>query len=267
MLVNSALLLSALPAQAQQVGYVQDIEGRWLLNKSQLLSRGQHLPAGGVISNPSPQEDDHIAVANLNGEIVESRSCKVSGECSKPIKLSAVKSTRVFSAAYEAVMNLLWGEPDRYTVSRVRGEGELPEAVVRLDGDSLDLSAIFKRKDKDHYYTRLRMIHRRSTPVAGETLGPFTFYWDPSKPSSVSIPGIVPGLYELRLFARNGEDYRPTNVICWILVTNPGNYAEADSAFQEMLTLIERWDDRVTPEAKRSFLRASLSHLESRQAK
>src|ERR1700694_6024361 len=92
-LIESALLVAILLVATnvcaqQQVGYVQDIDsnGHWLLNNSRHLTLGQALPSGGIITNPSPSADDHIAIADLHGNLIEKRNC-TSASCNSSINL------------------------------------------------------------------------------------------------------------------------------------------------------------------------------------
>lgn len=259
------ILLTAQPARAQQVGFVQDIEGRWRLNNSREVSLGQSLPSGAVISNPSPTEFDRIAIANTHGEIIKRVSCKVSRDCSKAIILPrAGKSTGFFSAAYGAVMSLIWGEPDRYAVTGVRGE-DLPESVIELRNQRLDLSSIFKKRDSGRYYLRLRPLARKRAPVE-PAAAPIIFDWDAAKPSTIAV-ALNQGLYEVTLLDPFRGGYKATNSTAWILIVSPARYAKANLAFHNMLMMTEKWDQDVSLESKRSFLRAALESLASKSSR
>src|SRR4051794_35473438 len=70
-----------------RVGYVKDLKGGWLLN-SQLLKRGQALPAGGRITfQPSNTSHSFINISDQNGRTIFYRNCDNQGECSRPIVL------------------------------------------------------------------------------------------------------------------------------------------------------------------------------------
>src|SRR5207244_1983672 len=147
---------------AQQVGYVLEMEGTWTLKgSSKPLSPGETVPAAGVIRNQSPSGDDHITIANLNGEIIKRIRCKSgscyecreSGTCYDAVQSLPIAPPKAGMAAVtlDAVMKLILGEPDRYSVHRVRGK-ELPNGVAELRGDQLDLSSIFSKQGEGRYY-------------------------------------------------------------------------------------------------------------------
>lgn len=256
------LLLAVQCVSAQQVGFVQELEGRWLLNNSHQLATGQSLPSGGVITNPSPSESDRIAIANTRGEIIARRACKVPGECNKRIALPrAHQAPGVLSTAYNAVMGLIWGEPDRYTVTGVRSD-ELPDGVVEIKNQQLDLRPIFKGKENGRYYLRLVSI-QRAVSNADQPISQIEFDWNRAVPQRASVASVRPGLYELKLLQRIGGNYKTTETNAWILVSDPARYAKAKASFLKLLSLTRRWGEDVTPEAKRRFLRASLDKLAS----
>ncbi len=254
----------------QQIGYVVDIDGKWLLDKQppQALSKGQQLPAGGVIRIVSPSKNNYITIVSLSGDLIAHRQCDNPGDCDRPIRLG--RDTKPQSSSVggvmDAVMNLIWGEPDRYSVHRVRG-GELPDGVVQLRDGQVDLGPVFKKREKDRYYLRFLTIPHDGKPASRKSLGPITFDWDPAKPSAIPINDLKPGLYELGLLERDGEEYVPTNITAWVLVSKPGEYGKATSSFQQAKTLTEKWGKDVKPQSVRSFLRAHLDHLAKEAAR
>ncbi len=257
-------------AQAQAVAFVSDIEGQWLLNNSQPVRVGQQLPGGGVVTNQSGREQDYIALANLRGESLPgfARSCKVAGECSRPINLPRVRKAGVLgmmSALVEGAMALMFDDHGNVIIiPRGRGVSSLPEGVVALDGEQLDLSSIFRGRDPDHFL--LGFIPRGDAP-AEKGLGPIKLEWNPKLPARVAVPGITPGLYELNLMKAVDDRYVRTDDNTWILVIDQRNYRTLNQDFQQASALTEKWDRRVSPEAKHSFLRASLRYLANHKLK
>ena len=270
LLLTLMLLASAGAAQAQAVVFVADVEGQWILNNSQPIRSGQSLPSGGVVSNQSRREQDYIAFANLKGEPVPSlnRSCKVVSECSRPINLPRARSAGFFgvaSALLQGAMAALYGDHDEgIVVPRGREVSSLPEGVVALDGDQVELVSIFRHRDPDHYY--LGFIPKGEA-AASKGLGPITFDWNPAKPVPVVVPGIAPGLYELTLMKAVDDRYVRTDDSSWILISNRKNYRAMSAEFQQARTLTGKWNRNVSSAARHSFLRASLSYLATRQSK
>lgn len=258
----------AMRAQAQQVGYVVDFEGRWLVNGAQLINRtGQSLPGGGTVSRQSASADDRISIADLNGKIVVRQNCATRGECDNPIRLAAPPKQRgLVATAFGAVMSLVWGEPDRYSVHRSR-DGELSDGVFLIKGSEIDLTAVFQTSDGGKYYLRFVPLSSGGKQPGMKSLGPISFNFDPKHPSPVLVPGLRSGLYELVLLEHQQETYSPTDVTAWLLVSNAEEYPKSLAAHEQVLALTKTWGDDVTPEAKRGFLRAHLDQLARTSAK
>jgi hypothetical protein len=255
--------------RAQAVVFVADVEGQWQLNNSQSIRAGQQLPSGGVVTRQSQGAQDYITIANLKGELVPSlsRSCKVAAECGRPINLPRARSTGILgvaSALVEGAMALLHGDTEQgIVIPRGRGISSLPEGVVPLDAEQIDLSSIFRDRDADRYY--LGFIPKGMPADKG--LGPIPFDWNPKKPARVAVPGVTPGLYELTLMKAADDRYVRTDDSTWILITDRRNYGTVNGSFQEAKALTEKWNRGVSPEARHSFLRASLSYLATKQSK
>lgn len=262
LMANSSMVQSA-----QKVAYVVESEGRWLLNNNPVRA-GETLYEGGVIINSSPSESDRISISDLAGKPIESRRCKVVKECSRPITLPRTRKRSYFEAAtetFQEVMATLFGKPGSFAVpGGVREVNSLANGVGQLEDGRIDLSAIFKQKEADRYY--IRLVQSVGTANAKNS-EPIVFDWNPAKPASLPVPGAADGLYELTLLVPAGDEYKPTNDTSWVLITTAANYGQVNRAFREMVLLTESWGRRVTPEAKDSFLRASLSYLMSRQSK
>jgi len=194
---GSCLMPNALGQQ--QAGYVLEINGQWVLSGHGQLAQGQSVPAGGVVNAQSAAADDRIVIVNRNGEIVARRHCRNSGECARPIKLPMpVSESSTLSIFVSSVMSLLSGEPDRYSIHRKRDE-DFPDAVVKLDGQQLDLTPIFKMKGPRNFYVRLRAIRRQAEPAA-KWIGPITLAWNPDRPAIAKLPDAQPA---------------STNLHCW----------------------------------------------------
>ncbi|MGB8511036.1 MAG: hypothetical protein WCD76_21880 [Pyrinomonadaceae bacterium] len=267
LLALSFLMVVALSASyasaQQQVGYVLEINGKWFLDGNAQLAKGRVLPAGGTISAQSPTGDDYIVIVNLSGRrIIARRTCRDSDECNHPIKLprTVASEPSTMNVFMSSLMNLLGGEPDRYAIGTKRG-GDLPDAVVQLKDGALDLRPLFESKGKGTYYLRLRAIPREGKPSGGKWTGPLTLNWEQTKPATVSASGLQPGLYELALLDRDGDDYLPSGASAWVLAGKPEEYGKMAASFQEAVALTRMWGADVTAEGVRGFLRAQLDRL------
>ena len=262
-----ALLLLSQPALAQQAGYVFDIAGRWTLgdDAGRSLSRGDRLPAGGVIRAQSPAADDFIVIVDNDGEIIARRRCARPEECRQPVTLPAARRPRpsAVHVLVESVMTLLWGEPDTYVPLRSRGIGVdlLQEGVALLKGGVVDLRMIFSKLPEGVYHFRMREVAGRGKAAPGEWAGPFELKWGPGAPAAHTAPGLRPGLFEVELLSGTEGMYLPTGTSAWVLVGEQAAFDRAAAAHREAAELAGRWGDDVSSEMRRGFLRAHLAHL------
>jgi hypothetical protein len=264
------LLLSAVTAQAQdKFGYVLDIRGTWKLNSSATLFKGGSVPVGGTISTISITDPGtYIVVADRAGNIVQQRHCGNAGECSAPIKLPAAAgggpslASRIIGAAMALVSN----EPSKYASLVSRG-AELQEGVVKLEGNQVDLSSVFKNMNGDHYLLRIEPVRGAATISRGRTPKPLEFTWDPRKPTPLIVNQLTPGLYKVRLLdADPGGEHEPTGNDAWVCLTGPNQYARAATSFDEATRVTKQWGADVKQNTVREFLRASLEVINAQDA-
>jgi hypothetical protein len=262
----AALIIIWLPQSAlaqQQVGFIVDVRGNWSLSNdsSKALARGQSLPARGRIRIQSPSEDDYIVITDLKGEPMIKRHCRMRDQCEGWITLPAsAEKPGLLASTYSAVMNLIWGEPDRYSAHRAR-DGELTDSVVELKGEQVDLSEVFRKIEKGEYHLRFRPLSRDTKEAANKRPGPVVFNWQAAHPANVSIPALKPGLYELTLLERMDEMYTSTGITAWILVEPAATFHQTSETYRAAVQLTGKWGDKVTPDASRGFLRAQLDQL------
>jgi hypothetical protein len=249
----------------QQVGYVLDARGVWFVkgNTSQKLFKGSALPAGGEIRTTAPLErGSYIIIADRNGNIIESRYCSNPGECGRAIRLpkSGSKETPLTSRVVGAVMALVSAEPGKYASFISRGSA-LEEAVVKLSDEQVDLAPVFKNMPVGRYLLRLEQVSSKDRQRVATPVKPVEFDWDPNKPSSLPVIGLMPGLYKVMLLEKEGDKYEPTDTDAWVFISGPGEYEQAAASFQNALTVTKQWGTKVRPDTIREFLRASLEHI------
>lgn len=264
------VLLAAPQAGAQsQIGYVVEMEGKWMLNSSSPLFKGQRLPPRGVISIDSPATYDYIKVLGLDGKVIARRDCADAGGCSKPIKLpnNPKSDTSMWGAILDSAMRLILGEPDRYSIHRSRGEEELPEAVVELKDGQFDLAPVLKEKQAGTYYVRLRALACGGRAGTRKWMASRAVDWKPARAAFITIPEIQPGLYELSVSEQDSKSYAAVAVGAWILISTPRDFQANAASFKKASKLAGKWGKDVTPEGAGSFLRAHLDSLANCAAK
>jgi hypothetical protein len=251
------------PQSKSDAGYVLEVEGKWYLEKKprEYLAVGQRLAAGEVIRIMSPATSDHIVIAGPSGEIVIKRYCDKRGDCARRLIVPSPAETEpsVFDVIFQTAMRLIRGKPDRYSVHGVRGgNNDLEEAVCQFDKGTLSLSPVFRNMPRGLYYLKLRNLQ----PGASRTsLGPLRFDWDPQGGSVLPVSGLIPGMYEIRLLLRTSDEYEPTSLTVWTLISIPSEFDRTNNSFRQGVTLTNKWGKRITDETKREVLRAYLDNL------
>ncbi len=249
------LLLSVVRANAQdKFGYVLDVRGDWMLNSSAKLSKGSAVTVGGVVTTPAPADGgSYIVIADRTGNIFDRRNCGNSGECSKPIKIPASSGTEqsLTSRIIGAAMALVSNDPAKYASLVSRGT-DLQEAVVKLEGDRIDLSSVFKNMQGDRYLLRFERMSKRVNISRGRSPQPLEFSWDPKKPQS--------------LLESDAGAHDPTGNEAWVLVAGPDQYPKASSTFDAATKVTKQWGANVRQNTAREFLRASLDFINAQYA-
>jgi len=243
-------------AAQSPVGYVLEIEGNWVLIGSNALSQGEKLPAAGSIRRQSASRDDRITIADMRGNILDSRNCE-NGNCSRVIKLPRkAPSNSLVDAVVGSLMEWFQTSPRRKDLNQSRNDG-LSEDVVKLTDGNIDLSSVLETQGEQ--YLRWRVVSQKEDSAADWT--------KPIKLDKTAlVSGFQPGLYEIDLMRRNGSNFEPI-AAAWILVATPADYEKTRASFQEVQKLTKKWGDRVKPETTRLFLQASLDNLARKAVK
>ena len=247
-----AAVFFAAPSVAQATaGYVLEQRGIWVLSGSSApLTRGQKLPAGGTIRRRSNSGDDYITIADTRMNLLPSasRNC-ANGDCSRAIILPRPAAQRSYlGRAYDALMATIFGSTESNDANLNRTGGSAEGVVEEKDG-KVALNSILKAEGEQ--YLRWRTI---TFAAAGEWSQPVKL------DENAAVSGLEPGLYEINIMRSNGTNYEPTGS-SWLLVTSLEDHEKTAASFKEDRDLSDRWGDKVRPETKRLFLRASLENL------
>ncbi len=251
--LSFAISFGAVSTFAQNnVGYVLDIEGNWVLNGSNALSQGEKLPAAGLIRLNSSSRFNRIVIADLRGEVIISRNCAIDN-CSRAISLPRqAKPSSAWNTAFDTVMEMIWGSPNRYSAHRSRS-GELSDGVLKLSDETIDFKSVLNNQGEQ--YLRWQAISQNKDDSC---------IWSPpiklDKTAIVSPSDFKPGLYTFEMGRRMGDSYETTSS-AWILVADEANYEKTRSLFQQAKELTEKWGETVKPETVRLYLQAKLDDL------
>jgi len=255
---------------------VVDASGEWVLgeNSSQIIRKGRGLPPGGVIHRRSSSDADYIVIAGPNGKVIIDKKCSIAGACDRPIVLP--KTAALDQSISGRVMSALWSfwqtsNPERveHGISRAPVKVPLQDAVVLLKNGSVDLSSPFKLVREGRYMVRLKSLAGHEVVNDGPTLDPVVCEWDPKNPSSLQVNELVPGLYELTIFAPSPitGNLVPTTDRAWLLISRPDIYERNLSSFNDAVAITKEWGQEVDRSAVQSFLREYLDYLSAKQGK
>ena len=246
----------------QRIGYVVDVSGDWRVNSSaKSISIGQTVNSGDVIGiHQKSKRGAYVTIVNFQGTIIAARHCNISSDCDAPIKLPPRPESRQskLSTILDSVMSLLFGEPDRYSVHRVRGAPEMVESVVLLTNRQIDLSSVFQNVDEGHYWVAFQRIQKDGSIEDDATR--LSLDWNPATRSLLAKPDLDIGLFQISLVNRDGD---PVSVgtEAWIFIANPGRYPQALETFDNISAMAKQWGKDVKVETVRSLLRAQLYQI------
>lgn len=273
-IVFSALLLVVGPLVTSQalaqdkIGYVFELKGKWLLEGSpnRLLSTADSLPPGGVISFLAPDGvgPSRIVIHNRVGKLIESRECETKKDCN-PISLprSTQPESSLLGRVFSTVMDILHRDPQKYKAAITRGSRPL-EAVLKLSGETIDLSVPFREERGQEYL--LQFISEGREQV--KPLFPIVF--NSGKSLRLVVPGIKAGLYKIQLLdIRSRLPLGPSDEVWVLAVESEDYYAVASAGLKEIMSEARQWQSPVTGrripasgKAVIGFLRAYLSYLD-----
>jgi len=266
-LVGSAFFVRA----QQEVGYVLEKEGKWTARGAvEGVNMGQPLAGGTLLTNSSPTDNDHIVVANLRGEIVKTircrsgvcRECRESGACYDPIQPLPIlsDSTGALSTAFKAVSELFAGKPDRYSIHRVRGSGNVitKNGIVRFDGSAIDVSNFLEGEDQGLYEVQFFPLSAEGNAIQEPKSHSTSLNWSPAGKATLAVAGVHPGLYEMRITHGNESSS------VWVLVCSSAFYVTSAASFQAFVHQTDSWGANVSQATKQAYQRAFLEYLASR---
>ncbi len=246
------LLASVHAQETNAVAYVFDVSGQWRTAPQFAtdLVRGQAVNNGEVIELRGDVESAFIYIGFIDGS-VENRDCRtLPKECSQPLKIAFLGSSRSISERLRDIWNRLT-LPDSptpvFTMSRGAATPDATEAVLNLRGARPDFAPALASVAQGDYIAELRPLDG-----AGSTAR-LDLHWTP--PQAIARGGAVKaGLYELQLREKSSVPGQTAMV----LVTRSGVRLQAD--FAEAAAVTKNWPEAMTG-ARRVYLAAVLKQL------
>ena len=132
----------------------------------------------------------------------------------------------------------------------------LPDGVLKLDGQRIDLSPLFANRPNATYLVSLRKF-QATDPVIDNR----RFTWNRATPMPLSVDAIPAGLYTLEVHRDEELDreFEPS----WVLIVPAERFAGVLQDYREVLALMESWPGEPDDRSKARFRRAALETLAS----
>jgi hypothetical protein len=248
-------------AQAQEeAGFIVNMSGAWNVScggGADQLRRGQTVLRNCVIRPASSNNPrDFITVSLRNGREFYCTGENLGG-CAQPI--SADGGDTLTRRIALAVLRLFVRDPNRYGSGINRGQKEsLQETVLRLEGEQLDLSPVFKDMGAGRYLLRFDRVTNPDGSAEAVPADPIPFDWQPTGARPLIVKGVRAGLYKIVLLEPRDKEHEPTGENVWVLIVQPKSYRQVSRSFKRAVGLTGGWRDR---DAAQSFLRAYLDSL------
>jgi hypothetical protein len=258
-----ALLVEVDP-NPQPIGFVLEVIGAWetsgdaprpIRDGDRLLPGTKIRPAASVARAPT----DSITVCHYNGQTKVYRDAVTLPDQRDPSLLN-----RLWTAA-------LGHYRHGYASAISRGQYELIDGVLGLNDETVDLAPLFADVVDGSYRVELRWAERKASfndeaidwTFVKQPAKSISVEWNLKQPPRVIAGGLKQGLYEATLIeSRNPGGENSVGTPAWILICNSKEAAGTAKDYAEAVQLTESWDanreDKVSPSAKRAFLRAYL---------
>src|ERR1035437_1766283 len=207
-----------LPAADEKAdGWVLAVHGTWT-SGAKTLKLGDPVKVNDKVRGTGAP-GDRLTVTLLDGKPHE-YTCESKPDCTSVIEPFRPEPSALPARIFQALSTLATHREVMPISAISRGAEGLRQAVLPLNGDRLDLSPAVKQADPGAYTISLRRLSngRPSTPNA-RLKG--SAHWDPPAVTAASVPGLLPGLYELTMISAEGVSIGSEPV----LVTDSSDYA------------------------------------------
>ena len=241
------------PAQAS-IGAAMAWRGEWMVQRgtsSTPLEAGNRLPPGAILRPPGTPANAFVKVVYRDGQFVHFECPR---DCGAPIRLktTVAPAPSAWSARWEDLQRLFWGNPESYRPTITRGDSVDRDQVVRLDADCIDIAKALVEVLPGTYRVSLRPV-ALGQPTDDRSFVDGELDWDGTACVNAS-PLLTPGLYEVEVKqGRTADAVDPF----WVLFLRSERYVSAAGAYKDATSVLEGVD---TPQ-RRAMLRAFIDQL------
>lgn len=238
-------------AEKTAAGLVLDISGDWSVSNGQQskeLARGSVLPDGWKLMRRS-------AAGTLTAVLLDGRTLKCPGSDLCACALTASSGAgpagnfwRVTTQLFSSRMRGFIQPISRATAQA--GQQPLIDAVVRLDGDRVDLAPVFAGSNARSLTVRFQPL---DSGFAGSTgLAPVALTIGAGERLTPSVSGMDDGLYRMIVLDADGE---PSGEDAFVLVSSRERYDNNLASFRLAADQAEKLKPDIGTQALRDFLR------------
>lgn len=254
--------LAPTPARAQPAeAYVLAVQGTWTMPGRTLpLAVGTALPAAARLVARQPAVGDRIVVvAARSGTVLLAHECAEPRACRLPLVLPAapVPASPSWTDSLRRVMARLEGVPDRYVATMSRHDAALPDAVLPLGDDVLELAPMLGALPSGRYEFALQPLDCAGAAGCAERLQVL----DWARGHSMPIAGAMsPGIYELRVRPAAAPTTLAPRRARLLLVAAAGAAAKLDR-YGSWLALTQGWGEAADEASRQALLWAVMDDL------
>lgn len=257
--------LGAPAAAAEAAGYVLSLQGRWSVQGSgTALAVGSPVAEGATLVAAAPAAGDRITVvAARGGALLLARRCGTPADCAQPIALPRPARGADSAGLLDRIVARLASEPDRYVTTLSRGPAPLPDAVLAIGADGVDVAPVLEPLRRGRYAVQL--VPARCAGTAGcEAVATLTRAdWAPGQRALVPAAGVAAGVYELVVLSPPGTA-QPPRPHSRVLLVPPAEQPHIAERLAAGRALAESWGSDVDVRTKRAFVHALLDVLAER---
>ena len=255
-----AVLMAAMTGHAvEPAGYVLVVQGQWL-EKGQAapLTIGAPVSPGALLMAPAPAAGDRITViAARTGGVLLARRCEEPAACRKPMAVPAPTAPAGREGWLGPVFAAIADQPHRYVTTLSRSASPPDDGVLVWEAGQLHLASVLEGRAEGVFEVTLTPLACPGQRRCDEAPIKARLVWLP-RAGRATVESSQPGLFELEL-RREGEAATLPPERKWVLAVAPPDVSAARARLRVAAAMADGWGEAVDADAKRAFMRATLS--------
>ena len=238
-------------APREAVGFVIEMSGNWMVDgdPGKILAVGDELVEGVQVRLEKGSAESRIVVFYFSGK-AETNLTTFTPKSQTDLRLSTKLAKAIGSRYRGRVINAV-----------SRGGEMLGCAVLKLDGQSLEMGPALLDTPPGTWHFRLSQWDRAKSDDAKEQIEPlhFSVAWSGEGPATTDVKGCTPGLYELGVV--NQRTGRLVSDPVLVLICGTESFSSISDSFADAQKVSKSWDETTQNIAADDWLRAALEAL------